>query len=58
MFVTLVIILAAVFAVVTGIASRRRGGGVPVRDRNRPTNLLAGGSEPREFPDPRPRRGH
>jgi hypothetical protein len=54
MFITIVIAVTAAFAAVTGLASRRRGGGIPVRDRTQPHgDLLAGRSLPREEPGER-----
>ena len=52
MFITLLIVLGAAFAAITGIASRRSGGGIPVRDKSLPHgDLLAGRSHPREPAD-------
>jgi hypothetical protein len=54
MFITIVIAFAAAFAAVTGLASRRRGGGIPVRDKAQAhADLLAGRSLPREEPGER-----
>jgi hypothetical protein len=59
MFVTVLIVATALFAAITGLVSRRRGGNIPVRDKSVPRgDLLAGGSLPRELPPERdPARG-